>query len=628
MPLVFETNAASLVGNVIGGRYKLLELLGVGGTGAVFRAKQIHLQAVRAVKIMLSRHSLDPILVKRFLREARGLARLDHPNVVRVVDTGETEEGLPFIAMELLEGEALSTTLKREGSLPWPAVKHIACQVCNALQAAHEAGIIHRDLKPDNCFRLYDDEDGYRVKLLDFGIARFESDEISRITEQGSVLGTTPYMSCEQIAGAVCDRQTDIWSIAVVFYELLCGVRPFQGLNAVEVSRSIANDDPSKMGDVRPDLELPPSLEEVLAKAMAKDRKSRYPTMKVFLGALEAVPAPVRLTQPFTRSRNRGTPEARPDFPKLPTSLGHYKICRQIGDGAMGIVYEAMNEELDRRVALKVMRQGEQSPEQWDRFRREAKALARLSHPNIVGIYDIGTHQGQVYSIMEFIDGVTLAQWLNQSKQWREVTDVFIAAGRGLAAAHAAGLVHRDFKPGNVMLTSAGQAKLLDFGLVRALAGAKELSNLPDLASVFERPLTKSGTLIGTPAYMAPEQIDGTPSGAQTDQFSFCVALYEAIYGYRPFQGERWFNLTANILEGNIRLPPDKTQVPPKLFEILKRGLSVKPNQRWATMKDLLNALERVSEGRAEPKQSLLNLAWVGIAATIVAVTIGIWLVQ
>jgi len=312
MPLVHEANAASLVGRVLRGRYKLLKPLGVGGMGAVYRAEHVHLGSIRAVKIMLSRHSDDPTLVKRFLREARGLAHLNHPNVVRVVDTGETEEGLPFIAMEFLEGEALSTTLRREGPLPWSVVKHIARQVCTALHAAHETGIIHRDVKPDNCFRVFDEEDGYRIKLLDFGIARFENDQVSQLTETGSVMGTLPYMSYEQICGQVCDRQSDIWSTAVMFYQLLCGELPFRGNNMGQLSYAIVQEDPTLVSYVRPDLELPPPLDDVLARAMAKDKRDRFRTMNSFLEAIEAVPNPLGYvkTEPF---KNPLLPEERPD---------------------------------------------------------------------------------------------------------------------------------------------------------------------------------------------------------------------------------------------------------------------------------------------------------------------------
>ncbi len=286
MLTVDQRSAQSLIGKELRGRYRLLELLGEGGMGAVYRAEHVHLETTRAIKLLLPCHASDHSLIKRFHREARGLSRLDHPNVVSVVDTGETEDGLPFIAMEYLEGEPLRTTIRREKLLPWSVVKHIARQVCNALHAAHEAGLIHRDVKPDNCFRVFDVTDEYRIKLLDFGIAK-QTDQTSHLTETGSVMGTLPYMSCEQIRGDDCDRQTDIWSAAAMFYEMLTGKLPFGGSNPGQVAYAIVQHEPKPLTDLCP--ELPTELNAIFACALAKDKAARFPTMLAFLDALERV---------------------------------------------------------------------------------------------------------------------------------------------------------------------------------------------------------------------------------------------------------------------------------------------------------------------------------------------------
>lgn len=312
-PAPSALTANRLIGTVLAGRYKLIELLGAGGMGAVYRAQHTHLECIRAVKVLLSRHAEDPSLVKRFHREARGLSRLDHPNVVKVVDTGETEAGLPFIAMEFLAGEPLSATVKREGRLPWPTVKHIGRQVCSALHAAHQAGIIHRDIKPENCFRVDDDGDDYRIKLLDFGIAKLQADHASHLTETGLIIGTLHYMSYEQICGEPCDHQSDIWSVGVMLYKLLTGQLPFRGNNLGQVSFSIMSRDPPPISEVVPGMQFPRPLEFVIARALEKERGQRYQTVQDLLEAIDAVPD--TLEEAIT------TPIARKPIPQLHRSI-------------------------------------------------------------------------------------------------------------------------------------------------------------------------------------------------------------------------------------------------------------------------------------------------------------------
>ncbi len=217
-------------------------------------------------------------------------------------------------------------------------------------------------------------------------------------------------------------------------------------------------------------------------------------------------------------------------------AVGRYVILDRIGAGGMGVVYAAYDPELDRRVALKLLRTDRFAAPGHLRLLREAKALARLTHPNVVAVHDAGTFGDQVFVAMELVEGETLRQWLEAgARSWREVLDRLLAAGRGLAAAHAAGLVHRDFKPENVLLGRDGRVRVVDFGLAKALADAAEEPAAPDSGGELASPLTEWGAVLGTPAYMAPEQIRGIAADARSDQFSFCVALYEALYGERPF---------------------------------------------------------------------------------------------
>jgi len=245
-------------------------------------------------------------------------------------------------------------------------------------------------------------------------------------------------------------------------------------------------------------------------------------------------------------------------------SIGRYLVLDHVGSGGMGDVFAAYDPELDRKIALKLLRaEGEARGERGrGRLLREAKAIAKLSHPNVVVVYDAGTYDDRVFVAMEFVEGQTLAAWLaERPRAAREILTVFEAAARGLSAAHAAGLVHRDFKPQNVMVGAGGKVRVMDFGLARPIAaeeaprdGAPVAAKVAPLDS--GAPLTLTGELLGTPLYMAPEQFQGLRTDARTDQFSFCVALYQALYGAHPFRAHALTHLMSDVLVGAVQPAP------------------------------------------------------------------------
>ncbi|KAB2884356.1 MAG: serine/threonine protein kinase, partial [Kofleriaceae bacterium] len=249
---------------------------------------------------------------------------------------------------------------------------------------------------------------------------------------------------------------------------------------------------------------------------------------------------------PVTAVEPRG-PRARPVTPALAVAgrVDRFLILEKLGEGGMGAVYVAYDTLLDRKVAMKVVRpdrrssMGGISPR--ERLLREAQAMARLSHPNVVAVLEVGELDDDVYLALELVEGTTLKAWMRaQRRPWPEVIAHFVAAGRGLAAAHEAGLVHRDFKPDNVLIGSDGRVRVADFGVVSMSHGQRESSSSPSPgvepdASGASDAFTFSGMRVGTPAYMPPEQYEGEAVDARADQFSFCVALWEALYGERPF---------------------------------------------------------------------------------------------
>ena len=295
--------------------------------------------------------------------------------------------------------------------------------------------------------------------------------------------------------------------------------------------------------------------------------------------------------------------------------VGRYFILRQIGLGGMGVVLVAYDPGLDRKVAIKVLREGVRTQfEGAVRMRREAQAMAKLSHPNVAQIYEVGEVDGRLYLVMEYIKGTTLREWLSERPRTSaETLHTFMEAGPGPAAGPAAGVVHPALQPPKGMVRGGGRGRVLDFGLSRSLLAPSEPaasdSSLPD-----EDPtITRIGALIGTPAYMSPEQLMRREADARSDQFSFCVALYEALHGQRPFAGRDLSEISANVVDGVLSETPSHVQVPTWLRQVLRRGLHGEPAERWPTMDALLAALARDSQ-RARRRGLLAGLLAVGIA--------------
>jgi eukaryotic-like serine/threonine-protein kinase len=315
--------------------------------------------------------------------------------------------------------------------------------------------------------------------------------------------------------------------------------------------------------------------------------------------------------------------------------VDRYQILAAVGRGGMGDVYAAYHPDLDRRIALKIVGEsGAGAPERRARLLREARAIARLSHPNVITVHDAGTVDDRVYIAMEFVEGKTVDQWLRAAPRgWREIVDVFVAAGSGLAAAHAAGVVHRDFKPQNVMIGLDRSVRVMDFGLARL---AEEPADPPELENTLdERPpipvaVTRTGALVGTLAYMAPEQFRRERLDARADQFSFCVALHEALYGSRPplahlrdapaaDAGPGAETAASSSAGAPIAAFPRRAGAPAWLRAVVTRGLSEDRDRRFASMDALLAAIGR-GRTRVRTRASV-----VAIGAALVLLSLGGW---
>ena len=375
----------------------------------------------------------------------------------------------------------------------------------------------------------------------------------------------------------------------------------------------------------------------------------------------------------------------RPGYFGESARIGRFAVLRTLGEGGMGVVYSAYDEELDRRVALKLLRPGrDNSPRNQARMQREARAMAKLSHPNVVQVYEVGRFEEQVYVAMEFVQGRTLGVWMRASERsWLDILGVIVQAGRGLQAAHEAGVIHADFKPDNVLIDAEDRVRVVDFGLSRradptsaslraaivsvsaersrtgSLVAGDASTSTPaastsaavstsaaaslSLRAVVKSPqidLDESGRLrpgeeprsnariAGTPAYMAPEQHRHHPADQRSDQCSCCVTLFTALYGQHPFAGGSLLELVINLTDGKLHPPPPTTQVPAAVHAVVIRGLAVDPDARWPSLAELLDALEHASGRDKDPefdlsvaKQQRVVLAGI-IAASILGMSV------
>ena len=279
-----------------------------------------------------------------------------------------------------------------------------------------------------------------------------------------------------------------------------------------------------------------------------------------------------------------------------PPMIDRFEIRGRIGGGALGVVFAAWDPRLEREVAIKLLRSGSGGPE---RLLAEARAMAKLSDANVVTVHEVGMMGDRVLLVMERIHGCTLRAWIDaEERSWREIVATFVCAGRGLAAAHRVGLVHRDFKPDNV-LVDAGDMRVLvtDFGLARSEDDRDGQAG------------------VGTPAYMAPEQHEGAAVGAAADQFAFCVALYEALWRRRPFAGD---DLARDKAEGRVIAPPRNSTIPAWLRDAVLRGLAPTPAERWPDMDALCRVLA------SDPARTRLRrLGIVAIVVVALIATVG-----
>jgi serine/threonine protein kinase/Tol biopolymer transport system component len=617
-----------LIGSTIS-RYRVLERLGGGGAGVVYKAEDVKLERIVALKFLSTYRSESEADTRRFLREARASSAVDHPNICTVYEVDETEDGRLFIAMAYCEGETLKRKVER-GPLELAEAVRIAAQIASGLAAAHAKGIVHRDVKPANVIVAPDG----RVKIVDFGIAKLADQ--SRLTRDGTAVGTAGYMAPEQIRGEEVDPRTDVWALGVVFYEMVTGRTPFPGDNDHERIRGILSREPAPMASLRSG--LPPELARITARSLAKKPADRYPAMEamredlLLLAGRLGASLPAESLDPTLReipSQPSSVSSVLGDTDHLVgRTLAHYRVLEYAGGGGMGVVYKAEDLRLARTVALKFLPpELTRDPEAKSRFLQEARSASVLDHPNICTIHEVGeTDDGRLYLAMPYYDGETLRRRIERGPiAIDEAVDIGEQIARGLAKAHRGGIVHRDIKPANLMVTSDGVVKILDFGLAKLVGAAA---------------ITRTGSSVGTPAYMSPEQARGEDVDHRTDLWSFGIVLYEMIAGRRPFRGEH----DQAVLYGILNEPPKpltevRPETPAELERIVEGLLAKDPADRYPTAEGPLGDLRALrnqtmtttvrtqTDRPAAPRSRPWTWA-AGVAGLVALLAAGAWLTR
>jgi serine/threonine protein kinase/Tol biopolymer transport system component len=551
-------------------RYEIVERLGQGSCGTVHKALDVDLERFVAVRVIPAQRLPATEDRWRLQRETSTLAALDHPNICTVYESGETPDGDLFLVSAFCDGETLARRLERGPLRPAVAVE-LAAQIAAGLARAHERGLIHRNLRPSNVFVAADGQ----IKIVDFGLPGVGEQTLFSDPESEPV--PPAYAAPEQLLGEWIDARSDLWSAGAILAEMVTGRRPTPM---------------QPFGDLRalqPD--VPPELDAIVQRAMALDPAGRYPDAEALRQDLRALRSGSSATTPSSPLASNPSivttalPSAVPPGPQ-PRIVGPYRVIERLGGGGMGIVYRAEDTRLGRIVALKFL-----PPDLTRdlvakaRFQQEARAASAFDHPNICTIYEVGeTADGQLYLAMPCYDGETLRRRLESGPlPVDEAVDVAAQVARGLAKAHRQGIVHRDIKPANLIVTSDGVVKILDFGIAK-LAGAAAL--------------TRTGSTLGTPAYMSPEQMKGQEVDARSDLWSLGVVLYEMLAGRRPFPGDHESVVRQAILSAQPEpLSHVRPEVPPAVQQLVDALLAKDPDKRAPAADEVAATLRALAGG-------------------------------
>ncbi|HEY6079909.1 MAG TPA: serine/threonine-protein kinase, partial [Polyangiaceae bacterium] len=620
-------------------RYTLLKRLARGGMGEVLLASSGGIEGAErpvVVKIIRREHETDRSFLARFLDEARIQAQLQHPGVAQILEATSDSEGKPYVVVEHVEGRNLSDVRSRAAQLgvriSWPEAIALGVMLGDALAHVHERtdaegrhlDIVHRDLSPQNVMVSY----GGELKLIDFGTARAENRRCHTVA--GIVFAKPGYVAPEVANNTPGAAPSDLYAFGIMLWELVAGRRFLIGDSSQHMALvGQGKRNPTPLAQL---IGAPPELDQIILKLSATRIEDRYESAAKAVSDLGRLlqrspsmadgdrsvrgrvsqlmrrlyPAePARSRSEFARlvAENRAAearplpipaspepPEAETADPSLLAGTP-YKLVSELGRGSTGVVYQALHVDLSRTVALKLMDPDKLGGAAVDRFRAEARSIAQLSHENLIKVFDFGVAQdGRPYYAMEYLIGESLERKLAKDGEigHREALGIALQCARALEVAHGAGVLHRDLKPGNLLLTAAGVVKLFDFGLA---------SEPSAVAADAEAVL-----VVGTPEYMAPEQAQAGAADARSDIYALGAVLYELLTGYQPHVASNLGELIelkrrAPVLPPSERRP--EAHIPKAVDELVAKMLSADPAKRPQSASELCALLERASKAPA-----------------------------
>jgi serine/threonine protein kinase len=502
--------------------YDILETIGKGGMGSVYRAKHIYLEEERAIKVIHSRHANNKAIVDRFIREGRILTKLKHPNLVQLFELGTLDEDVFFISMEFIQGESVLDRIHRLGRIRIPDALRIAKEVAKGLHSVHEKGIVHRDMSPDNILIVTDEQENETVKIIDFGIAKPLFECTHGYTLANDFTGKVEYCSPEQCGlleeDEVIDRRADIYSLGVTLYEMLTGRLPFYACTPQGYILKHANESPKPVSTHFLPGEFPEFLDKVITRMLMKKREERYSSMEGVIHDLNLIDSCPDLI-PIKEMKDSNSLQIGDLFAR------QYLLQKKIGIGGMGVVYKAIDTFLQTPVALKILdSRVVQNEHTLERFKREVILTRKVAHPNACRMFECGEYKGIHYVTMEFLEGQTLREILDVNERLTPEVGLPIMHQVLLALqeVHRSGVIHRDLKPENIMVGSDQKAYVMDFGI--------------SISEQTER-LTQAGVRIGTPEYMSPEQFEGKTIDQRSDIYAIGVVFHEMLTGKLPKSG-------------------------------------------------------------------------------------------
>jgi serine/threonine protein kinase len=560
--------------------YEIEKELHAGGMGVVYQARQLRLDLPVALKMIRSWTSVHAQDLVRFRTEARAVAALNHPNIVRIYDYGE-HDGLPYFSMELIEGGSLAELLRR-GPLPLQRAARLIEELARAMHYVHGCGLIHRDLKPGNILLQAKSEAGvanvelrnsdFQAKIADFGLAkRLEEDQ--SLTSAGTVMGTASYMAPEQVESkGLIGPPADIYALGALLHEAITGRPPFLGDSRELTMVHVLVEEPKPPSVLRP--EVPAALDAICLRCLEKLPGRRYATA----GELAADLHRFQLGEPVHADASGDLA-----WHERWAQRHGFEILDIIACGRTGFLYRARQLSLQRQVALKVMPASSREDErELAAFRREAALIARLHHPHIVQIFDLGERGGVPYFVMELIEGKSLGAYFGDGPApLVDAARLMAQLARAVEHAHQRGVVHCCIKPGSVIVMS-DEVKLTCFGLAR-IAG-----------ETYDKDLERGVWRLVS--YLAPEQIEDRDEaiGPATDIYSLGATLYSLLTGQPPFAADS-MALTRELVLHEAPLPPSQLQagVPADLDAACLRCLEKEPLRRFGSAGALAQELER-----------------------------------